>query len=645
MPNEMNGTNARLGKERLLTIPVQDITKDFIEDMFAAYYDKETNTAKEAPFNPNDRINLSSKEYKWVRDKGGSITTSLGRLLLNRYLLERTGIIDHVGYFNLPINAKGLSKLDTLISNLVIIDKITTDDSAAYVDARDRLGFWYASFGTTHVSANLLLPMKDVEKRKAELFKERESDLHSEHAVKQIMAANEIENELMGMVRKNLENDPGYDLFASGDGNLNNNYKTINVMRGAVYNNATKRYDVVERSLMNGIRKQDITAFSNSVLAGAYPSAVGTAEAGYMAKILMALMQSERIDPNPKSDCGTKKTIPFTITERNKQYVMYRYIDNGGSKVLTTFDNIDSFIGKTVRLYSPQCCKNDMVCEKCAGRLYYNLGVTNVGLLTSDITDKLLNLKLKSKHDLSQSAGIIPENFIFRTPSKNIKIDEYGNLITKASLKLFIPKIFDETFNAFVIEPTFVDTMGIFPVKFYDKNGKVIEENTMMIPGVLSFHIYGDIQETPDEYIISYDANSEVVGLQIQKTFVNAEFYINQIYLKSTKPLIPYDFMTELMFRCLEINDTDLTGPALTYELLARAVCREGNHTFAKHFGSGNVDPMSYTKLPYRSAVQKSGILQGILFEDISTALTVGLSQTLDGVNPTYTPLEKIIKA
>ena len=37
--------------------------------------------------------------------------------------------------------------------------------------------------------------------------------------------------------------------------------------------------------------------------------------------------------------------------------------------------------------------------------------------------------------------------------------------------------------------------------------------------------------------------------------------------------------------------------------------------------------------------------LQGILFEDISKALNVGLSQSLNGVEPVPTPLEKIIRA
>ena len=104
--------------------------------------------------------------------------------------------------------------------------------------------------------------------------------------------------------------------------------------------------------------------------------------------------------------------------------------------------------------------------------------------------------------------------------------------------------------------------------------------------------------------------------------------------------------MTELMFRCLEINSIDLTGPSITYELLARRVCRTGDHSFATTFGKNpNVDPMSYKKLRFRDAVQQAGVLQGILFQDVSRAMNVGLAQTLNGKKPTTTPLEAIIKA
>lgn len=634
----------KIAVDRILKAELNQINKSFIEDLFASYHDKETGEFKQSNFLPTDEFVLTSNEYKWV---DGKITTTLGTLILNRYLLERTGIIEHLHYWNTPIDSKGLGKLNVAINNLCIIDKIDTRTLGEYIDSRDRLGFWCAAFLSVSISAGLIRPMDNVNKRKAELFNEHKEDLNSDNAVTQIMTVNKIEKELMGMVRENLKNDPGYDMYASGDGNLDNNYKTINVMRGAVFNNVTKKYDIVENSLMNGVTKKDITAFANSVVAGAYPSAVGTADAGYMAKIILALLQSEHLDPNPDSDCGTTSTIPLTITNKNKQYVLFRYIDVGGKRVLTTLENIDSFVGKTVNLYSPQGCRNDAICGKCGGRLFHNLGVTQIGLLITQITQKLLNLKLKSKHDLSQSAGIIPENYVFSEKNNYCNI-ENGILKNKTKMCMFIPKILDENGKTvgFWREPTCITCMGIFPVKFYDKNNNEILSTIMTVPAMLSFNVYSDIQEDENNFIITYEPGSDISMMGIQKNVGNVELFINQIYLYSSIAQIPYNLMTEMMFRCLEINGIDLTGPSITYEMLARRVCYSGNSTFAKTYGKNqNVDQMSYDKRPFRRAVQESGILQSILFQDISTGINKGLAQTLNNIEPVSTPLEKIIKA
>lgn len=634
---------ASIAKDKVLQADINEINKTFIENMFAGYHDKDTGKFMEPPFVPTEVISLKKEEYQWVN---GNISTTVGMLIFNRYILERTGIIQHLGYWNTPIDKDGLQDLTAEVNNLAIQNIITMQQKGDYIDSRDRLGFWCAAFLAVAISPALIRPMDNVNKRKAELFKQYESEIKSTNPVTQTMAVNKIEKELMAMVRENLKNDPGYDLYRSGDGNLDNNYKTINVMRGSVFNEGTKRYDVVENSLMNGITKHDITPFANSVLAAAYPSAVGTADAGYMAKIILALLQSEHIDENPNSDCGTQQTIPLTITKKNKKYALFRYINDNGKKVLTDLHNINNYIGKTVQLYSPQCCEREAICGKCAGTVFHNLGVKNVGLLVTQITQKLLNIKLKSKHDLSQNAGIIPSEYVFADKEGAAPLFHVteGILTNKVKMKLFIPRLLEEL-DGFVKEPTNISCMGIFHVGFYDKEDNEILKTMMIVPGVLTFNIYDDVQEDIDNYIVTYEPGSNVCTLAIQKTAANVEFFINQIYLYSKSPQIPYNLMTELMFRCLEINGVDLTGPAITYELLARRVCRHGDKSFATVYGKGEANPMEYEKVRYREAVQQSGVLQAILFEDISTGMNKGLAQTLNGKQPTITPLEQIIKS
>ena len=638
--------NTERAKQTLLNATMDELTKDLFEEMFAAYYDKESKQFKEANNETTDEITLTPKEYQYVKE--GKIETTIGTLAFNRFILEGSNCIQHIGYQNNPIDKKGLRNLDRMINVLRIQDKITAIELASYIDRRDQFGFWFNAFNSAALSASLVRPMANVNKKKDMLFEQYKKELNSDDSAEQIIAINKIEKELMTDVRKNLESDYGYDLYRSGDGNLDNNYKTINVMRGAVMNEITGKYDTVKASLMDGIKKDDIPAFSNSIVAGAYPSAIGTAEAGYMSKIIIAILQGIHLNPDKKSDCGTKSTIPFTITESNTSYVLFRNISEGGKVVMLTHDNVKKYIGKTVRMYSPQCCINKDICAKCGGHTFLELGVENAGIMSTEMTDTLLNLKLKSKHDLSQKAAVLKTEQCFLNPTSNAFCDEKDNhfLKNKVTMRMFIPRVLEEI-SGFINEDSVIRCMGLFPVKFYDKNDKVIEENMLTIPSTVTFSKYSPVQEDPDSYIITYEPNSAICKMSMNQTYANAEFFINQIFLYSKSPQVPYNMMAELMFKCLDMNKTTLNTPSLAYEFLARRLCHGPNgEPFAFIYGKDqNVDQFSYKKYAFREAVQKSGALQGILFQDLSASANYGLAESLRGNKPEPTPLEYVIKA
>jgi len=633
--------------DRILQMDPKDINMTFLQNMFAAHHNRETGQFTEPNFKPTSKIVLTPQMYKYVKEP---TETTLGILILNRYLLEQNGIIQYIGYQNISIDKKGLDKLNTKVNDLVVIDKLTTDDLVNYVDSRDRLGFWCAGFLTVSITPALLLPMENVNKRKAELFKQRQADLESDSPVTQIMANNEIEKELMGMVRENLKSDSGYDFYRSGDGNLDNNYKTINVMRGAVFDEATKKYHVVDSSLMQGIKPRDITPFANSVIAAAYPSAVGTAESGYMSKQLINLLQSVKLNSDPASDCGTQVTIPVKVTDKNKQYLIYRYIKEGSKVKETTMENIDSYVGKTINMFSPQCCINKTICAKCAGSLFYRMGgngrITDIGVFMSVITQKMLNIKLKSKHDLSQSASFMDVNHTFLTPTKHVTVTPDGWLQTNALLKLYIPKYAQDEITSYYIEATHMFCLGIAQASFCDAHGNEIEHNLMTVPTMIDLMIYGDLQEDEDNYILTYEPGANITSLGFQQNIQSVETYLNLVYLHSKVPLIPYHLMTDMMFSNLALNAQDIEGPALVYELMARRLCYTDNReVFALTYGKGGVDPLSYKKITYREAVQQSGALQAILFEDISKGINVNLAATLNGYEPEDTPFDRILRA
>ena len=61
--------------QKILSVEANQITKTFLEDMFASYHDKETNEFKQSNFVPTELITLTSNDYKWV---DGKIETTTG---------------------------------------------------------------------------------------------------------------------------------------------------------------------------------------------------------------------------------------------------------------------------------------------------------------------------------------------------------------------------------------------------------------------------------------------------------------------------------------------------------------------------------------------------------------------------------------
>ena len=118
--------------------------------------------------------------------------------------------------------------------------------------------------------------------------------------------------------------------------------------------------------------------------------------------MLLYSMQHLRL-LEPGSDCGTKRYITVTLTDSNIGDYMYNYfIGPNGKLTEITSENMDSLIGKTVKLrFSSMCeAKNGCFCNMCAGNLWYRLGVSsNVGILTPTIASKLKNLLMKSFHN------------------------------------------------------------------------------------------------------------------------------------------------------------------------------------------------------------------------------------------------------
>ena len=80
---------------------------------------------------------------------------------------------------------------------------------------------------------------------------------------------------------------------------------------------------------------------------------------------------------------------------------MYSYIVDNGKLVELTSENKNKYLNKEVKIRFSAFCesKDGHFCNKCAGNLFYRLGIDNVGSATPQIPSKIKNLLMKKFHD------------------------------------------------------------------------------------------------------------------------------------------------------------------------------------------------------------------------------------------------------
>ena len=246
-----------------------DFTFEFLVDTFGTTTSiangiKSTKTDK-AKYNMNDIINIK------IPYLGFTGKTTLGRLLYAKIVLEQSGVADIVGFINEPITDGRHSKIEKVLANALKDDKIPVANMYKYVDIRDWLGLQLHAVICTSFTMKSLRKPKEVDDLHKELLKKYKVELDKNNE----KVSELIENTLIAKTKEVLKDDIGMDLYLSGArGSINNNFKNINLTRGAVKNLQTGGYDIIKGSLMDGLDKRDMASHSNTILMGAYPKAV-----------------------------------------------------------------------------------------------------------------------------------------------------------------------------------------------------------------------------------------------------------------------------------------------------------------------------------------------------------------------------------
>jgi len=261
---------------RLTSLSPDDITKEFMMDYFANFADRE------AKFIPQDYFVLRKEvinEYAKTNLYNQDVDTTIGRYIFNLFLIMyNPKILNKIGYVNETLNSGGISKISNTISTMLLDENnFTVEEYYDYLNRLNWFGFANSSFTTPSLNYDFIKPVDKVIDKRNELLKQHEEEL-SNSDVKTSVA---IEEELVDLAKKELKNNPAYDLYDSGaKANFGNNYKNMNIMGGMMKNNVDGSYRMIEKSLVEGLDKEDIAAQGDAIVTGVYSRAVNTQKGG-----------------------------------------------------------------------------------------------------------------------------------------------------------------------------------------------------------------------------------------------------------------------------------------------------------------------------------------------------------------------------
>ena len=383
--------------DMLINLNEDDITKSLVIELFG-------NFGEYQKFNPYDIITIPIGGYGGKIPNGqekknkNTFTTTVGRFIFNKYFIEcEPELLDLIGYVNDNVGKKVYGKLFDQLCYFVMEDQISMETYKRFCVKTQKFMPFVSILAPNH-SDNMLTITKKINVRKAQLLAENKEAIDN-HDVKVVDA---ISKELLTYAKELMAGDPAMDMFLSGaGGSFENNFKNMFIMRGSVQDpDPRKSYNIITSNYIDGVSKEEYSMLANTLAAGPYSRSKKTELGGYWEKLFLTAFQ-HIILQEPDSDCGTKRHITMTVTDKNISLIMYCYVINDdGSLTEITSQNKDKFVGKTVRLrFSSMCEAKDGICNKCAGNLFYRLGIRNIGASTPQIPSKLKVLSMKLFHD------------------------------------------------------------------------------------------------------------------------------------------------------------------------------------------------------------------------------------------------------
>lgn len=369
-------------------------------------------TYKEEPlFDKDEILSVTPEFHPFIHEP---METTFGILLFNIVLFwDVYGSPCPIKYVNGKIGEKTIKSLisDVLVDEVVPTEEEKQDPNwnpypqgkfpkSICVEKFNHhmnylLGFDAYFIRSSSIAA--LSPSPKVMKRKKELFEEFKDTLEDPVVFNKVVA--ELVKLDMEEMRASYSN-----TFFTKAKFISDNRKRMFIAFGIEDNPEEGGHTILKRSLEESWDMEEISAYVNSTVSGAYQRGKATGEGGADVKKTIQLVGAVE---SVQNNCGTNRTETVLIASHNKNNWIGSYANKGNSGndiIHLTDSNIDSYVGKKVNMRVPAFCKepDGNYCSTCLGD---DLGQyqTQVSSNVTRIPTEFMLSRMKAYHVASVS--------------------------------------------------------------------------------------------------------------------------------------------------------------------------------------------------------------------------------------------------
>lgn len=227
-----------------------------------------------------------------------------------------------------------------------------------------------------------------------------------------------------------------------------------------------------------------------------------------------------------------------------------------------------------------------------------------------------------------------------------------GKLYCSNYTEIYIPKSYFENKIA-INEGSSIDTFGVLYIRTYP-DGNEGPLRLFDIPTFIKLQLYqfkdGSItihNKTIDVLVLEYMKDSYVLHQTIPNGREIAETFLVTILAGKLPKTLNYTKIIDIWWKNLEIAGVDFKVPSKIFEMIIASIYRNPNNPkkrYGQLFGNQSVpNGYDYQTDSVRNVVRNLSTFSGIIFEDIGTMISSGITNSINEVEEPVSPLEKII--